>query len=129
MVFNIFSYSKVFLKYFDPMRILIIYSDSESETTSSTTTNTSQSTTTTPSSTKANDSEFCIEIQSSDESCASGTWTGSPIHLFHNDIEKATIPSKFTNFSFCLPINEVDIKNDKFKFHIRRGDGVSKHAD
>ena len=64
-------------------------------------------------------SNYCIEIESSKENCKSGTWTGSSIHLFHNNIEKATIPSKFEQFSFCLPINYIDAENDKFKFHMK----------
>ena len=98
----------------------MINSDNDDETTLTTTAKTSQVFPTT-----ANYSEFCIEIESSDESCDSSTWTGSPIHLFHNNIKKAIIQSKFQRFSFCLPTNEVDIKNDKFKFHIQSGDDVS----
>ena len=71
------------------------------------------------------DSDYCIEIESSKDNCKSGTWTGSSIHLFHNNIEKATIPSKFEQFSFCLPLNYIDAENDKFKFHMKKADGVN----
>ena len=122
----------------------MIYSDNDDGTALTTTAITSKSTTKLPSSTTsemnimtttqiqqvvtttARNSEFCIEMESSDKSCSSGTWTGSPIDFFHNNIKKAVIESKFKHFSFCLPTNEVDIKNDKFKFHIKGGDDVSK---
>ena len=70
---------------------------------------------------------FCIEVESSNENCNSGTHTGSSIAIFHNNIEKATIPPKFEQFSFCLPINYVNIENDKFKLHMKNSDGVSYH--
>jgi len=69
-------------------------------------------------------SNYCIEIESSKDNCTSGTYTGSPIGLFHNNVEKATIPSKFEQFSFCLPLNYVNIENDQFKLHMKKRDGV-----
>ena len=70
-------------------------------------------------------SDYCIRINSSKDNCKSGTWTGSSIHLFHNNIEKATIPSKFEEFSFCLPLNYINTENDKFKLHMKNADGVN----
>ena len=70
-------------------------------------------------------SAYCIELESNSENCDSGTHNGSPIAIFHNNIEKATIPSKFEQFSFCLPVNYVNIINDKFKLHMRKRDDVS----
>ena len=69
-------------------------------------------------------SDYCIQIESSKNNCKSGTWTGSSIHLFHNNIEKATIPSKFEDFSFCLPLNYIHTEIDKFKLHMKNADGV-----
>ena len=68
---------------------------------------------------------FCIQVESSSINCGSDTHTGSSIAIFHNNIEKATIPSGFQHFSFCLPNNYVNIENDKFKLHMKKRDGVS----
>ena len=73
-------------------------------------------------------SSFCIEVESNSENCNSRTHTGSSIAIFHNNIEKATIPSKFEQFSFCLPFNYVNIENDKFKLHMKNHDGVSDNS-
>ena len=72
-------------------------------------------------------SDYCVQIESSKHNCTSGTWTGSSIYLFHNNIEKATIPSKFEKFSFCLPLNYIDTENDKFKLHMKNADGVNNN--
>ena len=72
-----------------------------------------------------NDQQFCIEVESSPEKC-NEYGTGDDIFLYHNNIEKATIPRNFKNFSFCLPLNYVDIENDKFKMQIRGKDSVSR---
>ena len=75
-----------------------------------------------------NDPQFCIDIESSPVECNKYR-TGDKIHLFHNNIEKATIPKKFDDFSFCLPLNNVDIANDQIKLHIKGTDGVSDHKN
>ena len=72
-------------------------------------------------------SDYCVQIESSKHNCTSGTWTGSSIYLFHNNIEKATIPPKFEKFSFCLPLNYIDTENDKFKLHMKNSDGVNNN--
>ena len=72
-----------------------------------------------------NDSEFCLEVESSPEECNNEHRTGDSIYLSHNNLEKATIPRNFEHFKFCLPFSYVDIENDKFKLHIRGSDGVS----
>ena len=69
--------------------------------------------------------EFCIRVTSSSSNCRSNTWSGNPITLFHNDVEKTTIPNGFTDFEYCLDNDEVDVKKDKFKLLSGGIDGVS----
>ena len=69
--------------------------------------------------------EFCIRVTSSSSNCRSNTFSGNPITLFQNDVEKTTIPNGFTDFEYCLDNDEVDAKNDKFKLLSGGIDGVS----
>ena len=69
--------------------------------------------------------EYCIRVTSSSSNCRSNTWSGNPITLFHNDVEKATIPNGFNHFEYCLDNDEVDVKKDKFKLLSGGIDGVS----
>ena len=71
-----------------------------------------------------NDSEFCIEIESSPTKC-NHQRTGDKIHLSQNNIVKAVIPKEFETFRFCLPFNYVDIVNDEFKMEIQGNNDVS----
>ena len=71
------------------------------------------------------ESKFCIRIQSNDQNCNSGTWTGSPITLSHNNVVIDTLESGFEDYKYCLPFDQVDIENDIFDFKIQGDDGVS----
>ena len=71
------------------------------------------------------DPSFCIKVQSNDQNCYSGSWTGSPISLKRNNIEVSTLAKGFENFNFCLPQDQVDLKNDVFTLTIQGRDGVS----
>ena len=68
--------------------------------------------------------EFCIEIESNPSKCHQHR-NGDQIDLFHNNVVKATIPRNFEKFSFCLPFNYVDIKNDEFKLRATGNNDVS----
>ena len=63
-------------------------------------------------------------MTSSSSNCNSGSWSGDPIKLFHNDVEKAIIPSGFTDFEYCIVMDDVDIENDKFKLLAGGSNGV-----
>ena len=52
--------------------------------------------------------------------------------MFHNDVEKATLPTRFQDFEYCISKDDVDIENDTFKFLAGGTDGVcifSLHVD
>jgi len=42
-----------------------------------------------------------------------------------NNIEVSTLAKGFENFNFCLPQDQVDLKNDVFTLTIQGRDGVS----
>ena len=46
------------------------------------------------------------------------------IYLNVNDERKATIPSRFARFEFCLPTEDVDMTNDRFQLQSTSTDGV-----
>ena len=68
--------------------------------------------------------EFCIEVESSPAICYQYR-NSDKIDLFHNNILMATIPENFEKFSFCLPFNYLDIKNDEFKMQATGNNDVS----
>ena len=70
--------------------------------------------------------EFCIRLTSGPSNCDSVTWYGSPITLYHNNVEIETIPTRFQDFSHCFNINEIDAVNDTFELLSGGIDGVSK---
>ena len=49
---------------------------------------------------------------------------GAEIRLNVNDERKATIPSGFTRYEFCLPTEDVDMTNDRFQLQSTNNDGV-----
>ena len=51
-------------------------------------------------------------------------WQGGEIYLNVNDIRKATIPSKFSRYEFCLPIEEVNVMYDRFQLQSTNDDAV-----
>ena len=61
---------------------------------------------------------------SSSSNCDATTWYGDPITLFHNDVQKAKIPTLFKNFEYCIEVVEVDIENDRFTLLAGGADGV-----
>ena len=63
-------------------------------------------------------------MRSPGSNCKASSWYGDPIKLFHNDEEKAIIPSKFTDFEYCIDMDDVDIENDEFKMLASGSDGV-----
>ena len=70
--------------------------------------------------------ELCVRLESSAGRNCSNKWRGDEISLIHNGVEKRTFQFAFTNESFCLPINEVNIQNDVFELRNGGTDGVSK---
>lgn len=71
--------------------------------------------------------EYCIRItggRTNTPGCAS-TWQSSPITLFRNGNEVGILSSGWDQADFCLPIDQVDFKNDIFELVIYGSDGVS----
>lgn len=89
----------------------------------STTTSTIVSTTT------AQLNEFCIRLHSGEAACPSGShgssWEGDSIAIYHNGVFEAGTQYGFTNFEYCLPLDQVDVENDIFEFENGGDDGVS----
>ena len=67
-------------------------------------------------------------MTSRSSNCNSNTWSGNPITLFHNDVQKATVSNGFKDFEYCLDKDEVDVEKDKFKLLSGGIDGVSIYS-
>ena len=73
------------------------------------------------------DTNYCIQIESSD-GCSGRMWYKDSFTLLHNNIEKARISPReiyFKKFNFCLPSNYVDVENDQFTLSMKSRDKVS----
>ena len=70
--------------------------------------------------------EFCIRLTSGPSNCDSVTWYGSPITLYHNNVEVVTFPTRFQEKSHCFKSNETDAVYDTFELLSGGVDGVSK---
>ena len=63
-------------------------------------------------------------IESSENDPCDSQWQGGKIYINHNQKRKATIPSEFKNYQFCIPFNQVDVMNDQFQLQSSNNNDV-----
>ena len=63
-------------------------------------------------------------VRSSEDYPCGSYWQGGDIKIFHNGQSKATFPSGFNEQQYCIPFQELDVKNDRFQLKASNNDGV-----
>ena len=63
-------------------------------------------------------------MTSSDSSPCNSYWRGGNIHFNVNGVQERVLSRGFRDFKYCVPLDEIDIKNDQFQFESSSTDGV-----
>ena len=63
-------------------------------------------------------------VKSNENPPCNSFWRGGKIYINFNGQRKATIPSGFRNFQYCLSSDEIDIENDRIQLKSSNNDNV-----